>query len=119
MWRKTGYCLTIFGEADRDGLKMSGRHSKKSKDAPSYSKDATGSYQRQKQNPNPLNFVRDWTNIVVQNTGNAEILVTLSGSRYTEMKDLAEFFVCECLGIGAQHQEPKIHTFCSNLQLPM
>ena len=102
-WRKTGYCLAIFGEADRDDLKMSARHSKKSKDAPSYSKDAAGPYQMQKQNPNPLNFVRDWVNIVVQNTGNAEIMASLSGSRYTEMKDLPEFFVRECLGIGAQH----------------
>jgi hypothetical protein len=53
MWRKTGYCLAIFGEADREDLRMSARHSKKSKDAPSYSKDAAGSYQMEKQNPNP------------------------------------------------------------------
>jgi hypothetical protein len=84
-WRKTGYCLAIFGEANRDDLEMSARHSKKSKDAPSYSKDATGSYQIQKQNPNSLNFVRAWTNIVVLNTGKAEIMVILSGSRYTEI----------------------------------
>jgi hypothetical protein len=58
-WRKTGYCLEIFGDANRDDLKMSARHSKKSKDAPTYSKDAAGSYQMQKQNPNPLNFVRE------------------------------------------------------------
>jgi hypothetical protein len=106
-WRKTGYCLAIFGEADRDDLKMSARHSKKSKDAPSYSKDAAGSYQMQKSNPNPLNFVRRWTNIVVQNTGNAEIMAILAGSRFTEMKDLPEFFVRECLGIGAQHPRAK------------
>jgi hypothetical protein len=102
-WRKTGYCLAIFGDADRDDLKMSARHSKKSKDAPTYSKDAAGSYQMQKQNPNPLNSVREWTNIVVQNTGNAEIMAILSGSRFTEFRDLPEFFIRECLGIGAQH----------------
>jgi hypothetical protein len=102
-WRKTGYCLAIFGEANRDDLEMSARHSKKSKDAPSYFKDATGSYQMQRQNPNPLNFVHDWTNIVVQNTGNAAIMMILSSSRYTEMKDFPEFFLQECLGIRAQH----------------
>jgi hypothetical protein len=99
---------------------MSARHSKKSKDAPSYSKDAAGSYQMQKQNPNPLNFVHDWTNIVVQNTGNVDIMAALSGSRYTEMKDLAEFFVRECLGIGAQHPRAKdTHFLLSNMWPPI
>jgi hypothetical protein len=42
--RQASYCLAIFGDADRDDLKMSARHSKKSKDAPTYSKDAAGSY---------------------------------------------------------------------------
>jgi hypothetical protein len=82
---------------------MSARHSKKSKDAPTYSKDAAGSYQMQKQNPNPLNFVHEWTNIVVQNTGNAKIMAILSGSRFTEMRDLPDFFVRESLEIAAEH----------------
>jgi hypothetical protein len=99
-WRKTGYCSAISGEVNRNGLKISVWHSKKSKSAPSYSKHAAGgSYQIQKQNPDNLHFLRDWTNIVVQNTGNAEIRESLSGSRYyREIKNLPEFFVRKCLG---------------------
>jgi hypothetical protein len=39
----------------------------------------------------------------VQNTGNAEIRAILLGSRFTEMRDLPEFFVRECLEIAAEH----------------
>ena len=85
--------LAIFGEADRDDLKMSARHSKKSKDAPSYSKDAAGSYQMQLDNPTPLNFVRQWRNITVQSTGNGEVMASLSGSEHKTMAELPGYFV--------------------------
>ncbi|CAB9531314.1 hypothetical protein SEMRO_3422_G347810.1 [Seminavis robusta] len=37
-FQKTGYAMAIFGNANREDLTMSARHSQKSKDAPTYSK---------------------------------------------------------------------------------
>ena len=45
-FRKEGYCLAIFGEANRDDLKKSARHSQYSKDLATYVKDAEGLYKQ-------------------------------------------------------------------------
>jgi hypothetical protein len=113
-WRKTGYCVAIFGEADCDDLKMSARHSQKSKDSPSYSKDAAGSYQLQLDNPNPLNFVRKWSNITVQSTGNAEVMAALSGSVHKTLAELPEYFVHDILQIPKKHPKAKDVHFLLN-----
>jgi hypothetical protein len=82
---------------------MSARHSKKSKDAPSYSKDAAGSYQMQLDNPTPLNCVRQWRNITVQSTGNGEVMASLSGREYKTMAELPKYFVRDILKIKKEH----------------
>jgi hypothetical protein len=46
---------------------MAAHHSKKSKDAPSYSKDAAKSYQMQLDKATPY-FVWQWRNITIQST---------------------------------------------------
>jgi hypothetical protein len=106
-WRKTTYCVAIFGAADRDNLKMSARHSQKSKDAPTYSKDAEALYKDHLQTPHEQNRVKKWTNIKIDAAGNAEVMAALSGSLFVEMKDLPVFFVEKMLGIHENNPRRK------------
>ena len=103
MFRKTAYGMAIFGDADRDDLKMSARHSKKSKDAPTYSKDAAAWYELHERNPHSLNNVRKWSNIRIQSEGNAEVMAQLGGSDYVQMTDLPHYFVHRILKVAENH----------------
>ena len=83
---KTGYCQAIFGEANRDDLKKSARHSQYSKDSATYAKDAEGLYKQHLANPVPMNCVQKWSNIRVEAFGQSEVMSALQGSWTVELE---------------------------------
>ena len=103
-FRKTGYCLAIFGEANRDDLKKSARHSQYSKDAATCAKDAEGLYKQHLANPVPMNCVQKWSNICVEPFGQSEVMSALQGSRTVKIGKLPEYYVQEVLKIPKGHQ---------------
>ena len=103
-FRKTGYCLAIFGEANRDDLKKSARHSQYSKDSATYAKDAEGLYKQHLANPVPMNCVQKWSNIRVEAFGQSEVMSALQGSQTVEIGKLPEYYVREVLKIPKGHQ---------------
>ena len=62
-FRKTGYCLAIFGEANCDDLK-SQLGTVSSKDSATYAKDAEALYKQHLANPVPMNCVQKWSTFV-------------------------------------------------------
>jgi hypothetical protein len=105
IFRKTAFCLAIFGRCNRTDLRKSSRHSLKSKDAPIYEKDAASAYESHCRTPNSRNDVRDWTNIRVEDHSNAQAMAGYAGSDHHLIGDLPEHFRREVLGVGDDHQE--------------
>ena len=104
-FQKTGYyCLAIFGEANRDDLKKSARHSQYSKDSATYAKDAEGLYKQHLANPVLMNCVQKWCNIHVEAFGQPEVMSALQGSWTVEIGKLPEYYVREVLKILKGHQ---------------
>ena len=103
-FQKTGYCLVIFGEANRDDLKKSARHSQYSKDSATYAKDAEGLYKQHLANPVPMNCVQKWSNIHVEAFGQSEVMSALQGSWTVEIGKLPGYSVWKVLKIPKGHQ---------------
>jgi hypothetical protein len=102
-FRKTGYCLAIFGEANRDDLKKSARHSPSGKDAPSYSKDADANFASHLRNPQECNAVQKWRNIRIENAGNAQAMAAYAGNEAIPMHGLPNYFITQILGVKEHH----------------
>ena len=110
-FRKTGYCLAIFGNACHADLRKLARHSAKSKDAPSYEKDTGAACESHCRTPNAANNVRQWSNIRIEEHSNAQAMAAYAGSDHHKMRDLPKHFRKEVLGIGDDHQEKDNITF--------
>ena len=103
-FRKTGYCLAIFSEANHDDLKKSARHSQYSKDSATYAKDTEGFYKQHLANRVPMNCVKKWSKIRVEAFGQSEVMSALQGSWTVEIGKLTEYCVWEVLIIPKGHQ---------------
>jgi hypothetical protein len=97
--RKTGYCIAIFGKANRDDLKGSARHSKKSRSAPVYEKDAAASVETHERHQTDGNMVRKWTNIKVESVRNQKTMCKEAGSEHRPINDLPDHFVHNILKV--------------------
>jgi hypothetical protein len=105
--RKTGYCLAVFGKADRGDLMNSARH--KSVDvANTYLKDAAASLAIHERTPHPSNFVSEWRKTRVDGSGsNAAVMSALGGSLTLAFHELGPMFVRKHLQIQSGHQLEK------------
>jgi hypothetical protein len=106
-WRKTGYCIAIFGKANRDDLKSSARHSKKSRSAPVYEKDAAATLETHERHQTDGNMVRKWSNIKVESIRNQRKICTDSGSEHHEIQKLPHHFVHNILKVEENNPNRK------------
>ena len=102
-FRKTGCLFAIFGQCNRDDLKPSMRHSKKSKDTSTYVSDADALYQKHKRDPHPHNNVRKWKCIRVESHRNNARMSNVSGHIHKPLAKLPTFFVETLLGCRPDH----------------
>jgi hypothetical protein len=101
-FRKTGYCMAIFGEANSIDLMKSARHST-AENSSKYRKDAVDLYRMHKENPTLANNVRKWSNICIEATGNSMIMAACSGHKRVAFDKLGDHFVRNILGIPENH----------------
>jgi hypothetical protein len=101
-FRKTGYCLAIFGEANSIDLKTSARHASDSNSA-KYRKDAAALFKMHQENPNPANSVGKWSPVHIEASGNARIMAAYSGHGHVDFNKLGDHFVRVILGIQENH----------------
>ncbi len=99
-FRKTGYCLAIFGAATADdpALMRSARHKSPTK-AATYIRDACSNYAIHLESPNPENVVSKWKSTIVQSSGTAGIVSQLGGNIPMEFVDVGKYFVTKLMRI--------------------
>ena len=100
MFRKTFYCLAIFGEAPEYDLKESARH-KSVECSIVYRKAAQVLYQQHTNSPHPSNNVAKWKSIKVDGSdGNTLVLLALGGCKIVEFAELGDYFVRRLLYVS-------------------
>ncbi len=101
-FRKTGYCMAIFGgvRTDDPSLMKSARHQSPT-EAATYIKDACSNYAIHIESPNSQNVVSEWKSIHVDGkTGSAALVSQMGGNIPTEFVAVGEYFVTKLMGIS-------------------
>jgi hypothetical protein len=99
VFRKSFYCLAIFGDAPEMDLKESARH--KSVDCSLvYRKAAQTLYIQHQNNPHISNNVSKWKSIMIQGSdGNTLVLLALGGCKIVQFAQLGDYFVRQLLRV--------------------
>jgi hypothetical protein len=101
-FRKTGYCVAIFGDANSIDLKKSARHSIDTHSG-TYRKDAEDLYRMHKEHPTLANNVKKWTTLHIEGSGNSRLMAAASGHQHIDFDKLGDHFVRNILGIRSDH----------------
>lgn len=113
-FRKTGYLLAVFGDAQDHALMKSARH-KTVKNSLTYRREADALYEKHKNGGNPLNNACKWQAIHVDDGGgNSSLMSAYGGSKFVLAKDLGNFFVQDLLGIEKTNPMSKDCIFLMN-----
>lgn len=99
IYRKSGYCHAIFGNANASDLQRGARHGTE-KNARRYRVDAEAHHQMQLENPNPENMVSQWKSILIESPGNAELMTRMGGGLIVSFPELPTIFVRQYLGVA-------------------
>jgi hypothetical protein len=100
VFRKSFYCLAIFGDAPEMDLKQSARH-KSFESSMVYRKAAQTLYIQHQNNPHISNNVSKWKSIQIQGgDGNTLVLLALGGCKIMQFEQLGDYFVRQLLRVG-------------------
>jgi hypothetical protein len=111
VFRKTFYCLAIFGEAPEYDLKESARH-KSVECSLVYRKASQVLYNQHRNNPHPSNNVSKWKATKIDGSdGNTTVLLALSGCKIMQFSELGDFFVRKLLQVAADNPLAKDFRF--------
>ena len=105
-FRKTGYLVAVFGDANDMNLMVSARH-KSQTEAKTYKRDASALLAIHRELPNPKNDVSKWQSILMQSVGTAGLMTASGGSLPMDFVQIGEYFVKDLLHVMAEHPTAK------------
>lgn len=98
-FRKTFYCVAVFGGGEEADVQMSARH-KSVEQANKYRKDVAQYYQTHLKYPNPANNVSKWKPIhILSDGGNAALMTAYAGFDMVPPSLVGSYYVQTILGI--------------------